>query len=191
MFDPTVSLIVAGGTVVFSFWWFKASHDRLARLDERCATAWADIDAQLKHRHTLVPGLVEVTRSMADREQKIIGDVCRSYSAIADDLGNPQRRLLSEKVFGASVKKLIEVSVKYPEIQSNVRFHELARELSHVEESLTAARRFYNLTVGEYNAARRSLAGKLVGGIVRQAPRQPFDLGIDRVALEEPLAIRI
>lgn len=190
MFDPTILLASGAGLAVLGGLSFKARHDRLVRLDERCSTAWADIDTQLRHRHSIVPGLVEVTRAMAAHEKSIIADVCHAQDATRNG-AEPGRRLLAEKLFGESVGKLITVSMQYPEIRTSARFQELARELAHVEEMITASRRFYNMAVGEYNTARRSITGKLVAVFFGQAPREPFDLGIDRVALDEPMTVRL
>jgi LemA protein len=190
MFDPTIVLSAGAGLLLVAGFSFKATHDRLARLDERCNTAWADIDTQLKHRHAIVPGLIEVTRAMAAHEKAIIAEVCKAQDATKNG-AEPGRRLLAEKLFGESVGKLITVSMQYPEIKASARFQDLARELAHVEELITGARRFYNMAVGEYNAARRSMTGKLVGSVFAQAPREPFDLGIDRVAMDEPMTVRL
>ena len=43
-----------------------AAHNRLVALDQRCETAFADIDAHLKHRQNLIPGLVETVRGVAN-----------------------------------------------------------------------------------------------------------------------------
>jgi LemA protein len=43
-------------------WW---THNRLVALDERCNTAFADVDVQLKHRHSLIPPLVETVRALS------------------------------------------------------------------------------------------------------------------------------
>lgn len=188
--DPTFLLYAGGGAVAVVGLSFKLMHDRLARLDERCNTAWADIDTQLKHRHSIVPGLIEVTRAMAAHEKGIISDVCAAQDATKTGV-EPGRRLLAEKLFGQSVEKLVSVSMQYPEIKASARFQELARELAHVEEMITAARRFYNMAVGEYNAARRSMTGKLVAIFFSQKVREPFDLGIDRMAMDEPLIVRL
>ena len=34
---------------------FISSQNRLVALDQRCQTAFSDIDAHLKHRHNLIP----------------------------------------------------------------------------------------------------------------------------------------
>ena len=39
-----------------------ATHNRLVALDQRCDTAFGDIDVHLKHRHNLIPPLVETVR---------------------------------------------------------------------------------------------------------------------------------
>jgi LemA protein len=191
MLDPVTILAGGAGVLFFTAWAVKSSHDRLVRLDERCNTAWADVDVQLKHRHAIVPGLVEVTRALATHEREIITEVCRAYEAIETESADQEERLAAEQVFGCSVRKLVDVSIKYPEIKADARFRDLARELAHVEETITAARRFYNLAVGEYNAVRRSAMGHLAGCLGTYRPRQAIDLGIDRLALEDPVAVRL
>jgi len=44
-----------------------ATHNRLVALDQRCETAFGDIDAHLKHRHNLIPPLVETVRGTGYR----------------------------------------------------------------------------------------------------------------------------
>ena len=47
-----------------------ATHNRLVALDQRCETAFGDIDAHLKHRHNLIPPLVETVRGFAKHESE-------------------------------------------------------------------------------------------------------------------------
>ena len=42
-----------------------ATHNRLVALDQRCETAFGEIDVHLKHRHNLIPPLVETVRGQA------------------------------------------------------------------------------------------------------------------------------
>ena len=42
-----------------------ATHNRLVALDQRCETAFGDIDVHLKHRHNLIPPLLETVRGFA------------------------------------------------------------------------------------------------------------------------------
>ena len=44
----------------------------LVALDQRCETAFADIDVHLKHRHNLIPGLVEVVKGVTGHERALV-----------------------------------------------------------------------------------------------------------------------
>ena len=63
-------------------------------------------------------------------------------------------------------------------------------ELTDAENRITASRRFFNLAVNEYNATLRQFPGNPVGSAVRLGRRKAFDVGIERVLLDEPVAIR-
>ena len=58
------------------------SHNRLVALDQRCNTAFADIDAHLKHRHNLIPPLVEAVRVFTKHENDVLLGVteARAYT---------------------------------------------------------------------------------------------------------------
>ncbi len=49
-----------------------ATHNRLVALDQRCETAFADVDVHLKHRQNLIPALVETVRGFAKHESEIL-----------------------------------------------------------------------------------------------------------------------
>ena len=51
------------------------THNRLVALDQRCETAFGDIDVHLKHRHNLIPPLVETVRGFAKHESEILQSV--------------------------------------------------------------------------------------------------------------------
>ena len=58
--------LLIGGAAIAGFVVVKgiATYNRMMSLDERCTTAYADIDALLKHRHDLIPGLVDTVRGV-------------------------------------------------------------------------------------------------------------------------------
>jgi len=61
-----------------------ATHNRLVALDQRCETAFGDIDVHLKHRHSLIPPLVETVRALAERFAPAI--------VVVDDGSGPEYR---------------------------------------------------------------------------------------------------
>ena len=168
---------------------YLSSHNRLVALDERCETAFADIDAHLKHRQNLIPGLVETVRGFAVHEQDILLGVMRARTE-ALQAATPEIRMEAEKNVTQQVNALIGMAERYPELKASSHFTELRAELVGAENRITASRRFYNLTVGEYDATLRQFPGNMVAQKMRLSRRLPFDLGFERVLIDEPLAFK-
>jgi LemA protein len=99
-------------------------------------------------------------------------------------------RLEAETQVGQTLNALMSVVERYPELQASSHFRELRVELTDAENRITAARRFYNLAVDEFNATLRQFPGSVVGSWARLSRRRAFDLGVERVLIDEPAAIR-
>ena len=76
----------------------------------------------------------------------------------------------------------------FPELKASTHFVDLRKELVDAENRITAARRFYNLAVEEYATTLRQFPGSFIGRRSTMNVRMPFDLGIERVLIDEPLA---
>ena len=165
------------------------THNRLVALDQRCETAFGDIDVHLKHRHNLIPPLVETVRGFAKHENDILLGVTQAR-AEALRAASPEMRLNAEKNLTQNIVSLIGMAERYPELKASTHFSELRRELVDAENRITASRRFYNLAVEEYATTLRQFPGSTIGRLSRMNMRMPFDLGIERVLIDEPLAIK-
>jgi LemA protein len=165
------------------------THNRLVALDQRCDTAFGDIDVHLKHRHSLIPPLVETVRGFAKHESDILLGVTQAR-AEALQAASPQMRLTAEKNLTQNIVALIGMAERYPELKASTHFGDLRRELVDAENRITASRRFYNLAVEEYDTTLRQFPGSTIGRLSRMNMRMPFDLGIERVLIDEPLAIK-
>ena len=183
-----IGFIVSAGVVGAGFLvWL--TYNRLMALDERCNTAFADIDVQMKHRHSLIPGLIETVRGFAGHELAILKEVTQARAKALTSHA-PESRLDAELQVGQTLTVLLSVVGQYPEIQASSHFHTLRLELSDAENRIAAARRFYNLAVDEFNATLRQFPGNRIGEAARLARRKPFDLGVERILLDEPVAVR-
>ena len=166
-----------------------ATHNRLVALDQRCETAFGDIDVHLKHRHNLIPPLVETVRGFAKHESDILLSITQAR-AEALQAGSPEVRLTAENNLTQNINALIGMAERYPELKASTHFADLRRELVDAENRLTASRRFYNLAVEEYGTTLRQFPGSYIGRLFKMNVRMPFDLGIERVLIDEPLAIK-
>jgi LemA protein len=165
------------------------THNRLVALDQRCETAFGDVDVHLKHRHNLIPPLVETVRGFAKHESDILQGVTQARAA-ALRAGSPEMRLSAEQNLTQNINALIGMADRYPELAASSHFSDLRRELVDVENRVTASRRFYNLAVEEYGITLRQFPGSTIGRLFKMNVRMRYDLGIERVLIDEPLAIK-
>lgn len=187
--SSTIIMLVAAAVVILPVVLFIGTHNRLVALDGRCETAFADIDVLLKHRQNLIPSLVETVRGFATHESSILLGLSKARAEAAAAIG-AEARLKAEKNLTQNIHALMGVAERYPELQASGHFTALRDELVQAENRITAARRFYNLTVGEYGSTLRQFPGSLVGRVRRFDPRAMFDLGVERVLIDDPVAIK-
>ena len=167
-----------------------ATHNRLVALDQRCETAFGDIDVHLKHRHNLIPPLVETVRGFVKHESDILLGVTQAR-AEALQAAAPEVRLSAENNLTQNINALIGMAERYPELKASTHFGDLRRELVDAENRITASRRFYNLAVEEYGTTLRQFPGSYIGRLFKMNMRVRFDLGIERMLIDEPVALKL
>jgi LemA protein len=166
-----------------------ATHNRLIALDQRCETAFGDIDVHLKHRHNLIPPLVETVRGFAKHESDILTGITTARAEALQAV-SPEMRLSAEQNLTQNITALMGMAERYPELKASTHFNDLRRELVDAENRVTASRRFYNLAVEEFDTTLRQFPGSTIGRLFKMNGRMRFDLGIERVLIDEPLAIK-
>lgn len=166
----------------------RSQHFMLGHLDERADAAFADVDALLVERHTLIGNLVEVVRAFATREHDVIRDVLTARVDALEAIGDAA--IQTETQIANVLQNLFTVSEQYPELASAAHYSRLRDDLIRIEDRITAARKFYNLSVEELNAVRRAFPGNLL--VRRKAPvREKFTLGKRRAEFSEPVKISL
>jgi len=162
---------------------FIGAYNRLVALRQNVGEAFADIDVQLKQRQDLVPNLVETVKGYAAHERGTLDDVTQARAAAAS-AGDMAARAQAESALTGALGKLMAVAEAYPDLKANQNFLQLQGELSDLENKIAAARRFFNNAVGEYNASIQRFPAVLIAGMAGFAPREFFDVGADRAALQ-------
>ena len=177
-----------GGTILYLFKSYTGTVNLLVALDQRCDTAFADIDVHLKHRHNLIPGLVQVVKGAAGHEKDLVLGVTEARAKAIGAVA-PGIRLEAEGNLTAQIGSLLSAVERYPDLKALPEFSNLRQQLVDCENRITAARRFYNLAIEEYNTVLRQFPGSYVAQKRRMNSRQGFDLGVERVIVDEPVAI--
>lgn len=158
--------------------WAVVVYNRLVGLSRRAEGAWADIDAQLKRRHDLVPALVETVKGYAAHERGTLEEVVsrRSEAVRAESEPPDADRALHENRLAGALKGLFALAEAYPELRASERFGQLQEQLVQIEDALQNARRYYNAVVRDLNTALHRFPDLLVGRGLGFAEREFFEL---------------
>ena len=159
-------------------------YNRLVALGERCDQAFADIDVQLKQRHDLIPNLVHTVRDFVGHERGAL-DALMKARAAAMTAPTPAAQMQAESMLSSRLGQLIAVVEANPQLQSSAHFAALREEIADLENKIAAARRFLNMVVTEHNTALRQFPLNLLARPLRLSARNFYDLGADRVFLDE------
>jgi len=148
------------GIVVFVAYFYN----RFVRGKNRVDSAFADIDAQLKRRHDLIPNLVNIVEGYATHEKSTLEDLTNKRTAAISAQG-VKANSDQESLLTSSLKSVFAVAENYPDLKANKNFLELQDELAETEETISMARRYYNGTVKQYNTMIQMFPANLLASI--------------------------
>jgi len=170
----TLMFVVAAVLVIGIAFLFN----RLVSLRNRAASAWSDIDVQLKRRHDLVGSLVEVVKGYAGHERATFNEIAevraRAQGVLAG--GSPGEAGRAESGLAHRIGTLFAVAEQYPQLKASENFLSLHRSLVDVEDALQNARRYYNAVVRDLNTRIQSFPDLLIAAPFRFQEREFFEL---------------
>lgn len=143
-------------------------YNNLVRLRQNVRQGIADIDAQLRQRHDLIPNLVEAVKGYAGHESSTLEAVIAARNAAAR--GTPSSG--SEQQLRLALDNLLALGEAYPDLKASANFQALQNDLGDVEDKLAAARRALNAATARFNAARESFPAVLFAGLLGFAEAQ-------------------
>lgn len=165
-----------------------AIYNGLVAKRQRCNQAFADIDVQLKQRQNIIPNLVETVKGYASHEKETLDAVIQARQQ-AVNAQSPGDMAAAEGILTGAIGRLFALAEAYPDLKANTNFLDLQDELSVIEDKISAARRFYNSAVQDYNTSREQFPGSIVAGSFNFEERDFFDLGDDRAAFSAPPSV--
>lgn len=162
------------------------TYNGLVTLRTRVNQAFADIDAQLKQRHDLVPNLIATVKGYVAHERETLEAVVETRNkALAAQA--PVDQAAAETALSGAIGRLLALGEAYPDLKASQNFQQLQTDLAAIEDKLAAARRFFNNGVAEYNAAIQHFPAVLFAGLMGFRARTFFDLGeAARQSLDAP-----
>lgn len=151
------------GVVVLVALWVIGVFNGLITLKNRVQEAWSDIDVQLKRRYDLIPNLVSTVKGYAKHEKGIFEAVTKLRTE-AMSATSVHERADRENALSETLKSLFAVSENYPELKASPNFLALQTELTDTEDKISAARRFYNGNVRDFNTKLQVFPSNLIAG---------------------------
>lgn len=175
----TTNIILLSLAAVLLFW-IVGAYNRLVRLRNDIANAFAQIDVQLKRRHDLIPNLVEVARKYLEHERDTLERVtaARAQVVAATDLvkSEPNQRgpikslSMAEGVLGSAMSRFQAVIEAYPELKADQQMSDLREELSHTENKVAFSRQLFNDATLDYNNAIQQFPTNVLSGFFNFQP---------------------
>jgi LemA protein len=195
--------LISATNFILDYWWLwlalalawhllsrlRAHHEMLGKMDERCEAAFADVDALLVERRGLIDNLVTTVKGFAVQEHTVLKDVIDARARAMSTMGSA--RLEAETQIGQSLNSLFAITENYPDLASSTHFRELRSEMTRMEDRITAARRFYNLSVEELNGTRRAFPGNVIALFATFGSHEKFSAGERRAELAEAAKISL
>jgi LemA protein len=161
-------LLVALGVVVLLIiaviGWAIATYNRLVRLRTQVQSSWAQIDVQLKRRHSLIPNLVETVKGYAAHERGTLDAVVNARNNAAAARG-PAQQGAAEGMLTQTLGRLFALAEAYPDLKASENFRSLQGELANTEDKIAYARQFYNNAVQTLNGAVQSIPTNIIAGV--------------------------
>jgi LemA protein len=156
--------------------WVAATYNDLVRRRNRIDNAFASVDVAAKKRYDLVPALVACVRGYMDHERTLLEEIVRLRSA-AQAAGVPAAaRLEATDRMSGMLSRMMMLSEGYPELKASDQFLHLQRTLTELEEQLSAARRFFNTAVTQYNDRVQSVPASLIAPGLGFGSREWFQI---------------
>jgi LemA protein len=155
-------------------------YNRLVRLRNAIANAFAQIDVQLKRRYDLIPNLVEIARKYLQHERETLEAVTaarnQAYAAADAARRNPAGAQAmaalgaAEQHLGGALGRLMAVAEAYPELKADRTMRELSEELTSTENRVGFSRQAYNDAVLDFNNGAAQFPANLIAGVFGFAP---------------------
>lgn len=168
-------MLILLGVIALTVVWATGAYNRLVRLRNDIANAFALIDVQLKRRHDLIPNLVEVARKYMEHERDTLERVtaARAQAMAATDLarnkplasGAIESLTMAEASLASAMGRFQAVVESYPELKADAQMRDLSEELTHTENKVAFSRQYFNDATLLYNNAAEAFPTRIVSGL--------------------------
>lgn len=179
-----MALWILIGLLVFVFFFFIGTYNRLVSLRNQWKNAFSQIDVQLTRRYDLIPNLVETAKGYMNHERETLEAVIAArntaFSANKLAASNPQNAQAiqqlsnAEGILSGGLSRLMAVMESYPDLKANQNMMQLTEELTTTENKISFARQAFNDSIMTYNTATEVFPNNVIAGMFQFQKGQLF-----------------
>jgi LemA protein len=140
-----VFLVFLGALLALFVW----AYNTVVARKNQVENAFGAVEAQLKRRRDLIPNLVEAVKQYMAHERDLLERLTRLREWAERTQG--EEHFKAESELSQALRQIWARLEAYPDLKASGNFLQLQAALTEVEDSIAAARRFYNQAVTEYN----------------------------------------
>ena len=176
----SLQTIVLFTLLAMLIFWAVGAYNRLVRLKNTIANAFAQIDVQLKRCYDLIPNLVDAARKYLEHEQDALEAViaARNQARSASDAvrsrpGNADAvtaLAAAEQTLDASLARLFVLAEACPDLKADQTLRDLSEELTSTENKVGFSRQAYNEAALGYNNAQSQFPTLLLARLFGFSP---------------------
>jgi len=159
--------------IVASIGYFVTIYNSLVRLRNDIDKAWADIDVLLKQRHDELPRLIDTCKGYMQYEQQTLKMVVEARNAF-QKAGTVAEKAQADSLLSATLKTLIAVAERYPELKANDNFRQLQNRISELEEKIADRRECFNDDVNTFNIRIREVPDMFIARMMKLQSKAMF-----------------
>jgi LemA protein len=137
--------------------------------------SFSTIDVLLKKRCDLIPNLVAVAQQYMLFEKETLTNIAGLRSRALSGRMDVDRRVEIENQISKALSDIMVTVESYPDLKTDGQFRNLQASLNEAEEQLSAARRFYNTSVNDYNNAVEMFPSNLLASRMHLRTRRLFE----------------
>jgi LemA protein len=149
------------GLIILALAYTVSIYNNAVRSKNEVEKAFGSVDVMLKKRYDLIPNLVETVKQYAKHEASVFNTVTQTRAQLTDQLPASEKIELHNNLF-RQMKGMMLTVENYPDLKANQNFLKLQAAWNEAEEQISAARRYYNAAVTEYNNAIQTFPANIM-----------------------------
>jgi len=170
-------LLMAMIPLAIGYCWYIQIIRRRNAVEEALAT----IDTQLRQRFDLIPNILRIAAKYMEHEQTLLASITALRTqaltrANPQDADAVQGRFHAVEQLQSQMGHLMVNAEHYPELKSDMAVADAMATYVEAEAQITAARRYYNSAVKEYNNAVQIFPGNIIASMIAAKKMPVFEV---------------